>query len=181
MDTVAEKMNEAASFNMDAGSYLYDQFSSSEGLVEALQRAAVKEGYEENMAGVAQMLETTLPTIMTQSFENSWRAVETQQYAGYNAGAGLEVMQHSTIMSQNPETILESAGAQVIPLDADTTQITAKLNAEESRELTIPVGGMTDQLHADIWSEDGQTLLEQVNGDVTQLDAAIQADRKSVV
>lgn len=82
--------------------------------------------------------------------------------------------------SQVADTLNEG-DVETVQVDADTTEVHAKIKAEEAEPLMMSVSGATDELHAQIWDENGQNLLEYVNGDDTALAAAINRHKGEVV
>lgn len=78
-------------------------------------------------------------------------------------------------------SMLSEGDVEAVQVDADTTEVHAKIKAEEAEPLMMAVSGTTDELHAQIWDENGQNLLEYVNGDDTALANAINRHKGEVV
>ena len=74
----------------------------------------------------------------------------------------------------DPVEGLQEQGVDV-KVNADTEELTAKIDAEDGSDIMTYVSGDATDLHMTIWDEDGQTLRENVTGDASQLESIIRS------
>ena len=134
---------------------------------------------------------TALQNLLTMSqiaygWMNSDAQYGTQQYTQQYiqpAPVAPTVVQEAPVVSITPHMEgadpiqeLENQGVTVdVDFEANTEEISAKMQAEEFQKLTTYVDGDCNELHMDIMSEDGQTLLEHVDGNVDALQRKINS------